>query len=168
MLIPDYERIIHVSDNGTFDRYVPSPSLISSKSDAWTSVLKLATQWQFDDVRKRAVEALEDQEKDTVQKITLGRQYSISGWLVAAYVELASRHDSNPLTAEEEKALGDGTVVKLLKMEVERQKAKKEGTSYHLTEKVKEVFRDELMADEEYRRTSTTVTTASHDDAAPA
>lgn len=124
-----------------------------------TAVLRLATQWQFDDVRKKAIDVLEAQEKDVIRKISLGRQYSVSSWLIAAYVELVNRDDSNRLTAEEEKVLGDGTVVKLLKIEAERRKAEREETNCDVTEKVKEAFKDELMADEEYRRTSATITT---------
>lgn len=122
--------------------------------DAWTAVLGLATQWQFDNVRKEAIDVLGDREEDVIRKITLGRQYSISSWLVAAYVELANRDDSDSLKAEEEKVLGDATVVKLLKIEAERRKAEREGTDFDLTEKVKEAFKDELMADEDYRRTA--------------
>lgn len=136
--------------------------------EAWTSVLKLATQWQFDDVRTKAIGVL-GQEKDVIRKITLGRQYTISSWLVAAYVELAGRYNSESklLTVEEEKVLGDATVVKLLKIEAERWRAEKEGTDCDLTEKVKEAFKDELMEDEEYRRKASATTAASPSDTAP-
>ncbi|EIM87184.1 uncharacterized protein STEHIDRAFT_138982 [Stereum hirsutum FP-91666 SS1] len=152
-----------------YPEYISSPYLTPSMSDAWTAILGLATQWQFDDVRKKAIDVLGDQEKNAIRKIILGRQYSISSWLVAAYVELAGRDDSKPLTVEEEKVLGDATVVKLLKIEAERRKGEREGTVCDLTEKVKEAFKDELMEDEEYRRKASALATtaASPSDTAP-
>ncbi|OSC96441.1 hypothetical protein PYCCODRAFT_1356158, partial [Trametes coccinea BRFM310] len=74
-------------------RHVPS---------SWIPVLKLATMWQFDEIRKRAIEYL--RLEDPVTRAMLARQYNIRGWLTKALWELS--HRGHTLQHEDYIALG--------------------------------------------------------------
>lgn len=128
--------------------------MTSAMTEPWIAILRLATQWQFDDIRKKAIETLASQGITSMQSLRLGRQYFVSDWLINVYVDLASREDSDPLTEDEEKLLGDAAVVKLFKIKTERRRAEDEGSEFDLRAKVEEWFKEELMADETYRCTN--------------
>lgn len=130
-------------------------SAISPTTEEWASVLKLATQWQFDDVRAESIDTLERLERGLIRRILLGRQYSVSKWLIAAYVNLVERAGSSPLTEEEEAALGDSAVARLRELETQYKEAGTEKHKFSLTRKVRELFEDELIGDEEYQRINT-------------
>ncbi|KAJ7647890.1 hypothetical protein FB45DRAFT_734421 [Roridomyces roridus] len=76
--------------------------------EEWTSVLSLATRWDFFSLRELAMQYL-DQNTAAVERIALGRRYDIPSWLTAAYTEVCERKD--PLTLAEGRLLGvDDTI----------------------------------------------------------
>lgn len=129
-------------------RSISTPSL-DPNSDGWLSVLALATQWHFDDLRKKAIEVLTKQSRTAVDKLVLGRTYVVSNWLVSAYQDLVTA--DAPLTPESEHALGEWALLHLQEIKMERRQAERAGEKFDVCKKVKEAFEDELMDDEEYR-----------------
>jgi hypothetical protein len=80
--------------------------------DVWSSILKLAHQWDFDEVKAFAFRELEQQEMPALQKIILYHTHEIDRkYLLAAYTELAVRDD--PITIEEGLLLGLETSLRL-------------------------------------------------------
>ncbi|KAJ2918285.1 hypothetical protein MD484_g2129, partial [Candolleomyces efflorescens] len=78
---------------------------LTLSKDEWLSVLKLSTQWFFNGLRKMAIEKLTLLlSQSPVEKIQLGKQYSIEAWLVAGYRELVMRYE--PTTVEEAELIG--------------------------------------------------------------
>ncbi|KIJ19314.1 hypothetical protein PAXINDRAFT_127452 [Paxillus involutus ATCC 200175] len=57
----------------------------------WTSALKLATLWEFDDARKTAIEALEALPVPPVDKFAMAMQYDIKDWVPPALNAIAQR-----------------------------------------------------------------------------
>lgn len=83
--------------------------------DEWTSVLHLATRWEFESIRQLAIRELEGLNIDPVNKIVLSRQFDISSpWTLAAYTEVCHRSDS--LTVSEARALGLETAMRIYQM----------------------------------------------------
>ncbi|KAJ7434033.1 hypothetical protein B0H11DRAFT_1758061, partial [Mycena galericulata] len=81
-----------------------------ASADEWTSVLSLATRWDFTSLRELRV-AMQYllASLSAVERIALGRRYDIPGWLVPAYTEVCERKD--PLTIAEGRLLGlDDTI----------------------------------------------------------
>ncbi|THV06653.1 hypothetical protein K435DRAFT_644623 [Dendrothele bispora CBS 962.96] len=71
--------------------------------EEWTSVLDLASRWEFSSLHELAVNNLYPI-TTTADKIYLGHVYEVTEWLVPAYTELCTRPD--PLTLEEGRKLG--------------------------------------------------------------
>lgn len=130
------------------DSSVSTPRL-DPTSDGWLSVLSLATQWHFDDLRKKAIEVLSNQSHTALDKVILGRTFVVSNWLVSAYQDLVT--SDKPLTPESEHTLGEWAVSHLREIKMERRQAERAGEKFDVCKKVKEAFEDELMDDEEYR-----------------
>ncbi|KAH6893982.1 hypothetical protein BKA70DRAFT_1407471 [Coprinopsis sp. MPI-PUGE-AT-0042] len=71
--------------------FVPrSPAAYHSKPELtnpeWISVLKLATKWRFNDLRKTAIDALhESPDLTTMERTTLAKEYQIPSWLMQGY-----------------------------------------------------------------------------------
>jgi hypothetical protein len=76
--------------------------------DEWTSVLSVASTWEFASVRQLAIKRLSEI-TSPVDKINLGLRYDIVQWLVPAYVEVCERDE--PLNQEEGKKLGMEDVI---------------------------------------------------------
>ncbi|KAJ7029982.1 hypothetical protein C8F04DRAFT_739610 [Mycena alexandri] len=72
----------------------------------WTSVLKLASLWDFIEVRDFAIKELlfHAESLDCVARILLGRQYDVSAWIRSGYTELARRR--TPITSAEAMKIG--------------------------------------------------------------
>jgi len=71
----------------------------------WVAILDLATQWEFDDIRKLAIKQLAEYKLEAVEKIELQQKYHIEKqWAYQSYVNLCSR--VSPLTSNEAKRLG--------------------------------------------------------------
>lgn len=73
--------------------------------EEWTSILSLATRWEFSDIRSLAIRSLQSLNVSPVDRIVLSRDFDISGrWTLAAYTTLCERPD--PLTFSEASKLG--------------------------------------------------------------
>jgi hypothetical protein len=78
----------------------------------WKSILKLAHQWDFDEVKAFAFREIEQHEMPALEKIILYHTHDIDRkYLQAAYTELAVRDD--PITIEEGHLLGLETALRL-------------------------------------------------------
>lgn len=90
--------------------YAPALSV-----DQWTSVLKLATMWQFDTHRRRAIAELELLLlQDPARRVVLAFAYTIGDWILQALQDLAQRKEL--MTTAEVKVLGVETVLKICKV----------------------------------------------------
>lgn len=80
-----------------------TPTLLKEE---WISVLKLASLWQFLEIRDLAVKELAGhaQSLDSIERILLGKQYDVSAWLRSGYTDLARRDTS--ISLEEAKKIG--------------------------------------------------------------
>ncbi|TDL18190.1 hypothetical protein BD410DRAFT_705826, partial [Rickenella mellea] len=70
----------------------------------WLAVLKFADKWCFESIRRLAIEEIDKQRMDEVEKITLIQEYDIKEWACATYGKPAIRQ--SPLTPDEMKLLG--------------------------------------------------------------
>ncbi|KAF7968239.1 hypothetical protein HWV62_31571 [Athelia sp. TMB] len=84
--------------------------------DEWLSILKLATMWEFDDIKERAIveSTKEMSQKTPLERIALAVKYNVPRWLLDAYTALVQQ--DNPLTRNEVDALGHETVYQLLQL----------------------------------------------------
>lgn len=83
--------------------------------DEWTSVLHLATRWEFESIRRVAIRELEKFSIDAVEKIVLSRRFDInSPWALAAYTEVCRRPDT--LTVSEARTLGLETAMRIYQL----------------------------------------------------
>lgn len=80
----------------------------------WLSVLKLATMWGYQGLRKRSVEKLGELKLDHIERLLIGRRFHVSAWLVRSYEALARRGEG--LTEEECGLVGLGTVCQIAKL----------------------------------------------------
>ncbi|KAJ7721484.1 hypothetical protein B0H16DRAFT_1335241, partial [Mycena metata] len=93
----DFDRFLSILYPSNFTaRDIASP-------EEWTSVLSLATRWDFTSLRDLAMQHL-FATTSAVERIALGRRYDILEWLVPAYTEVCERKD--PLTIAEGRLLG--------------------------------------------------------------
>ncbi|KAA1470498.1 hypothetical protein DENSPDRAFT_702354 [Dentipellis sp. KUC8613] len=76
--------------------------------DAWTAILRLSTKWSFASIRKLAIARLEPI-ASAVDKVVLGRTYTIDAWLRPGFVALCER--AQPLTRDEGRRLGVDDVI---------------------------------------------------------
>ncbi|KAJ7180579.1 hypothetical protein C8R46DRAFT_1318570 [Mycena filopes] len=74
----------------------------------WTSVLSLASRWDFTSLRELAIQHLFTM-TSVVERIAVARRYDILEWLVPAYTEVCERKD--PLTLAEGRLLGVDDVI---------------------------------------------------------
>ncbi|KAF8483648.1 hypothetical protein DFH94DRAFT_319337 [Russula ochroleuca] len=101
----DFERFLWVF-------YNPKYSLYDATVEEWTSILKLAHQWDFVGVKSLAIRELEQIKIHPLQKISIYHSYGIDRCLLqAAYTAFAIRDE--PITIEEGQELGLETVVQL-------------------------------------------------------
>ncbi|KDQ53627.1 hypothetical protein JAAARDRAFT_86737, partial [Jaapia argillacea MUCL 33604] len=82
----------------------------ATTADEWTSVLALATKWSFTTIRSLAIRELFPL-ASPIEKIVVGRQYNIPGWLQDAYVAVCERPEA--LTKKEGERLGLDEVIKI-------------------------------------------------------
>ena len=87
-------------------------SLYEADVEEWTSVLKLANQWDFVEVKALAVRELQRLSMDPLQRILLYRKYAVNGvHLQKAFTELTIREKR--ITVDEGRELGLETMVQL-------------------------------------------------------
>jgi len=101
----DFERFLWVF-------YNPKYSLYDATVEEWTSILKLAHQWDFIGVKDLALRELEQLVIPPLRKIVIYHSYAIDRRLLhAAYAAFAVRDE--PITIEEGQELGLETAVQL-------------------------------------------------------
>lgn len=89
-------------------------SLYDATIEEWTSILKLAHQWDFFGVKDLALRELEQLVIPPLQKIVIYHSYAIDRSLLhAAYTAFAVRDE--PITMEEGQELGLDTVIQLVR-----------------------------------------------------
>ncbi|KZP11873.1 hypothetical protein FIBSPDRAFT_1050506 [Athelia psychrophila] len=76
----------------------------------WISVLHLAAEWDFTNIKLLAIDHLTEN-ATPIDKIVLGRRYSITDWLPGAYEAVCTRAD--PLNLEEGMKLGVEDTVRI-------------------------------------------------------
>ncbi|KAI0050764.1 hypothetical protein FA95DRAFT_1486672, partial [Auriscalpium vulgare] len=85
--------------------YNPKYSIYEADVDDWTSILKLAHQWSFPEVKALALRELERLEMDPIQKIVVYHAYDVDrNLLVASYTALTARDE--PISLDEGRELG--------------------------------------------------------------
>ena len=83
--------------------------------DEWTSILHLATRWEFTDIRALAIRSIQSLDITPIDRIVLSREYDITGrWTLAAYTALCDR--SEPLALSEANRLGLETSIRIAQM----------------------------------------------------
>ncbi|KAI0002398.1 hypothetical protein BJV74DRAFT_815595 [Russula compacta] len=101
----DFERLLWVF-------YNPKYSIYDGSVEEWSSILKLAHQWEFIEVKAFALRELEQLEMPALQKIILYHTHDINrNLLLEAYTALAVRDES--ITIEEGRQLGLETALML-------------------------------------------------------
>jgi hypothetical protein len=93
----------------------------------WLSVLKLSTQWLFNDLRQEAISHLSSAEGDPIDRICLAKEFRVYHWLLEGYERVVERLASpqaakGPFTVHEGKVVGlevalelSGIVIKRLR-----------------------------------------------------
>ncbi|TFK74680.1 hypothetical protein BDN72DRAFT_833209 [Pluteus cervinus] len=84
---------------------------ISLETDEWKSILKLATLWEFTELRESAIDSLASIITDPVDKVVMSKEYQIDGWLLPALNALAQREKA--ISFEEAGKIGYETAFKL-------------------------------------------------------
>ncbi|KAF8911639.1 hypothetical protein CPB84DRAFT_1842118 [Gymnopilus junonius] len=121
----------------------PSAQLYLSSSE-WLSVLKLATKWYFLRLREIAINELERlHELTSVEKVTFGRQYKVSSWVVQGFQELVNRKTS--ISDEEAVELDSDNVTTAYKVYRARE-GRMLRSFVSVEEEIERVFKGELEA----------------------
>lgn len=100
----DFQRLLMII-------YPVDTSRITINQEEWTSVLKLSTQWEFEDIRKKAIAELSKIEMSAVDKVMLARSYRVGSWLLDGYMALVKRETT--LSFEEAGKLGFETAFRI-------------------------------------------------------
>jgi len=79
-------------------------------SKEWVSILTVASQLQFESIRKLAIKHLSKDASD-IDRVVLGHLYGVHEWLLSAYRALTLREES--LTQNEGRRLGVDDVVRI-------------------------------------------------------
>ncbi|KAI0067638.1 hypothetical protein BV25DRAFT_1834697 [Artomyces pyxidatus] len=109
--------VIYDADAEAFARlvwvfYNPHYSVYTATLEEWTSILTLANQWGFGEVRALAIRELEKMDIDAISKIHLYQSFKIeSTYLKGAITELATRE--KPISLEEGNKLGMNTSLQI-------------------------------------------------------
>ncbi|KAF9562970.1 hypothetical protein CPC08DRAFT_345049 [Agrocybe pediades] len=102
-----FEQILSILYPSDFSS--PDPQCI----EEWTSVLNLATRWDFSSIRALAIEKLATEltGRSPALKLAIAKQHDIEHWLVPAYTALCIRND--PLDINEGRMLGLDDVISI-------------------------------------------------------
>lgn len=98
-----------------------TPWLTMSKEE-WISVLKLATMWNFKEIRALAISNLSKQTIDPIEQILLAKSYNVPQWLHSGYDAIAQR--SRMLSLDEAEQLGYPTAIRVFQV---REQARVDG-----------------------------------------
>ena len=92
--------------------YNPKYSLYDKTVEEWTSILELANEWSFVEVKNLAVRELEKLEIDPIEKVYIYHRFNISrSYLVVSYAAIVTRQ--SPLNLVEGRKLGLDTSLKI-------------------------------------------------------
>ncbi|KAI6109081.1 hypothetical protein EDD16DRAFT_1609067 [Pisolithus croceorrhizus] len=95
----DFEQLLKV----LFHRTLTSLPDLSLSTDQWASVLKLSTEWSFQEPRQAAIDAL-TREASAVDRVVLSQKYNVEELFLPALNELVRRPDL--ITMEEAVQMG--------------------------------------------------------------
>lgn len=80
----------------------------------WTSILKLSTLWDLEELRKRSIAELTSLKTNPIDKIVLARAYKVSEWVTSSYTELVFRDTA--ITDNEVATLGYEAACRLFQL----------------------------------------------------
>ncbi|KAK7036478.1 hypothetical protein VNI00_011675 [Paramarasmius palmivorus] len=112
---------------------LPTPTDLSRTQ--WISVLKLATPWGFKDIRQRAITNISSSNEDFVERVELGRRYSVKSWVLEGLTGLSSTENAL-LPLEKLEELGLKTAMRLLYIRNWQQTNKQNGACRRAREEV--------------------------------
>ncbi|KAF9552815.1 hypothetical protein CPC08DRAFT_754557 [Agrocybe pediades] len=94
--VDDFETFVHASHSESDNKL--APKLAVDSYGYWMGVLKLATMWNFNQVRKKAVDQMGSfiQSKTSLEMVYLDRKHFVPAWVKAGYVALCSQKDIKP------------------------------------------------------------------------
>ncbi|VDB95554.1 unnamed protein product [Peniophora sp. CBMAI 1063] len=123
----------------------------------WLAVAKVSTIWCMDKLRANAIarsEELFPANYPPVERLLVGRELRVSGWMIRAYEELGRRLAL--LNAQERELLGTTRSFKVMELRERsmRWAEKRQGrsrTQYDFRRKVKQLFAADLARDKDYR-----------------
>ncbi|KAH6885497.1 hypothetical protein BKA70DRAFT_1204789, partial [Coprinopsis sp. MPI-PUGE-AT-0042] len=112
--------------------------------DQWFSVLKLSTRWYFKDLRKLAVARLSALNLTPAEKVSFGKRFYLSQWLLAGYDSLVRQEGL--ISFEDARLIGYESTIVLYMCREQRL----HGKDPHY---LRDAFKEELtaMADEQLR-----------------
>lgn len=114
----------------------------------WISVLKISTLWRCLNLRKNAISELESDRPamnlTSLEKILLGRKYSISSWVGDGYTAILKSR--NIITDEEMQSIGNLDSFKLMRMIHRQTRTGLYSDHTVLADSVKSEFRAELQS----------------------
>ncbi|KAF9536231.1 hypothetical protein CPC08DRAFT_731660, partial [Agrocybe pediades] len=86
--VDDFETFVHASHSESDNKL--APKLAVDSYGYWMGVLKLATMWNFNQVRKKAVDQMGSfiQSKTSLEMVYLDRKHFVPAWVKAGYVAL--------------------------------------------------------------------------------
>ncbi|TFK23604.1 hypothetical protein FA15DRAFT_459099 [Coprinopsis marcescibilis] len=101
--------------------YPKTPDAIAQISEeGWLSILRLSTKWYFNDLRKMAIDKLEDYvtRMGPIELIGLAKELSFAPWLAYGYKDIVTRPQS--VTVEVAREVGWEIAIQLCAMREER------------------------------------------------
>ncbi|KAI0071179.1 hypothetical protein K474DRAFT_1776334 [Panus rudis PR-1116 ss-1] len=115
----DFERLLWIL-------YPPTYGVCKAQTlDEWTSILELATKWDFASIRALAIRSIQSLDISPVDRIAISTKYDIADrWTMKAYIALCERPE--PLSLAEADQLGLNTVVRIAQI---REQLRRSGTS---------------------------------------
>jgi hypothetical protein len=103
--------LLHLTANSIFFFSTRFPAAHDAKpvplryKQQWISVLKLASKWRFNDLRKAAIHELHEyRDLTTIERTLLAREYDIPAWLIQGYSALVIELHSLDSAAESDVA----------------------------------------------------------------
>ncbi|KAG6829706.1 hypothetical protein H0H92_003741 [Tricholoma furcatifolium] len=122
--------------------------------DGWIAVLRIATLWEMNKIRRHAINMLTVMSLGSIEKIVLAKKFHIPEWLRAGYSELVDQHEMPSLSDCEE--IGLLSAICIYQLREQRQidsRSRFHVPSYDNNINVETVFEKELAAEENFSRT---------------
>ncbi|KAH6894000.1 hypothetical protein BKA70DRAFT_1117533, partial [Coprinopsis sp. MPI-PUGE-AT-0042] len=122
-------------------------------AEEWISVLKLSTQWLFNDLRKLAISHLSSTKMDAIDRICLAKEYRVYNWLLEGYEQIVHRlltfdaacGPQTILTTQEGKRIGMEVALELSGIVIRRMRwGERGGLLKDVTGDVLDAFKEEF------------------------